>query len=111
LACQSTGESSARTLQLVIAPAFVDEGDEQQAVNRMDLWRSGEQVVWIMPQEVKVALLQTASTSPGPACSFRHRADEEGICRHAWLWAMVDRWVPAPGITDAPTDIDRTSMP
>ena len=27
-------------------------------VNQMDLWRSGEQFIWIMPQEAKMALLK-----------------------------------------------------
>jgi hypothetical protein len=46
------------TLYLVIPPAFSDEGEHDQVVNQMDLWRSGEQFVWIMPEEAKLALLQ-----------------------------------------------------
>jgi len=46
------------TLYLVIPPAFSDEGEHEQVVNQMDLWRSGEQFVWIMPQEAKLALLE-----------------------------------------------------
>ena len=48
------------TLYLVIPPAFSDEGEHEHepVVNQMDLWRSGEQFVWIMPQEAKLALLQ-----------------------------------------------------
>ena len=46
------------TLYLVIPPAFSDEGEHEGVVNQMDLWRSGEQFVWIMPQEAKLALLQ-----------------------------------------------------
>jgi len=48
------------TLYLVIPPAFSDEGEHEHepVVNQMDLWRSGEQFVWIMPQEAKLALLE-----------------------------------------------------
>jgi hypothetical protein len=46
------------TLYLVIPPAFSDQGEHESAVNQMDLWRSGEQFVWIMPQEAKLALLE-----------------------------------------------------
>ena len=46
------------TLYLVIPPAFSDEGEHEPVVNQMDLWRSGEQFVWIMPQEAKLALLE-----------------------------------------------------
>ena len=46
------------TLYLVIPPAFSDEEEHEQVVNQMDLWRSGEQFVWIMPQEAKMALLK-----------------------------------------------------
>jgi len=46
------------TLYLVIPPAFSDEGEHERVVNQMDLWRSGEQFVWIMPQEAKLALLE-----------------------------------------------------
>ena len=46
------------TLYLVIPPAFSDEGEHEQVVNQIDLWRSGEQFVWIMPQEAKLALLE-----------------------------------------------------
>ena len=48
------------TLYLVIPPAFSDQGEHEHepVVNQMDLWRSGEQFVWIMPQEAKLALLE-----------------------------------------------------
>ena len=46
------------TLYLVIPPAFSDEEEHESVVNQMDLWRSGEQFVWIMPQEAKLALLK-----------------------------------------------------
>jgi hypothetical protein len=50
------------TLYLVIPPAFSDDGDDdgehEEVVNQMDLWRSGEQFVWIIPQEAKLALLK-----------------------------------------------------
>ena len=46
------------TLYLVIPPAFSDEDEHDPVVNQMDLWRSGEQFVWIMPQEAKLALLE-----------------------------------------------------
>jgi hypothetical protein len=46
------------TLYLVIPPAFSDKGEHESVVNQMDLWRSGEQFVWIMPEEAKLTLLQ-----------------------------------------------------
>jgi hypothetical protein len=46
------------TLYLVIPPAYCDDGEHERVVNQMDLWRSGDQFVWIMPQDAKVALLQ-----------------------------------------------------
>ena len=61
------------TLYLVIPPAFSDEGEHEHepVVNQMDLWRSGEQFVWIMPQEAKLALLQMRE-------QYRdHRAEED----------------------------------
>jgi hypothetical protein len=46
------------TLYLVIPPA-ADEGETPDAVvDQMDLWRSGDQFVWIMPQDAKLALLR-----------------------------------------------------
>jgi hypothetical protein len=61
------------TLYLVIPPAFSDEGEHEHepVVNQMDLWRSGEQFVWIMPQEAKLVLLQMRE-------QYRdHRAEED----------------------------------
>jgi hypothetical protein len=46
------------TLYFVIPPAASDGGDAGGVVNQMDLWRSGEQFVWIMSQDAKVALLE-----------------------------------------------------
>ena len=46
------------TLYLVIPPAYSDDGEPERVVNQMDLWRSGDQFVWIMPQDAKVALVQ-----------------------------------------------------
>jgi len=45
-------------LRLDIPPAYSDDGEHEGVVNQMDLWRSGDQFVWIMPQDAKVALLQ-----------------------------------------------------
>ncbi|MFN8025017.1 MAG: nitrile hydratase [Acidimicrobiia bacterium] len=45
------------TLYFVIPPAAADGGEAAGVVNQMDLWRSGDQFVWIMPQDAKVALL------------------------------------------------------
>lgn len=44
------------TLYLIIPPATTDGGTDA-VVNQMDLWRSGEQFVWVMSQDAKVALL------------------------------------------------------
>jgi hypothetical protein len=46
------------TLYLVIPPAAADGQAADAVVNQMDLWRSGDQFVWILPQDAKVALLQ-----------------------------------------------------
>jgi hypothetical protein len=46
------------TLYLVIPPAAGQGETADAVVNQMDLWRSGDQFVWIMPQDAKVALLQ-----------------------------------------------------
>jgi len=60
------------TLYLVIPPAFSDEGEHESVVNQMDLWRSGEQFVWIMSQEAKLALLKMRE-------QYRdHRAGDDG---------------------------------
>ena len=59
------------TLYLVIPPAYSDDGEHEDVVNQMDLWRSGDQFVWIMPQDAKVALLQMRE-------QYRNRVAEEG---------------------------------
>lgn len=46
------------TLYLVIPPASSDGGGSGGIVNQMDLWRSGDELIWLMPQEAKVALLE-----------------------------------------------------
>lgn len=45
------------TLYFVIPPAAAAGGEAAGVVNQMDLWRSGDQFVWVMPQDAKVALL------------------------------------------------------
>ncbi|WP_395728683.1 nitrile hydratase [Nakamurella sp.] len=45
------------TLYLVIPPV-ADSAPPDEVVNQMDLWRSGDQFVWIMSQDAKLALLQ-----------------------------------------------------
>jgi hypothetical protein len=55
------------TLYLVIPPAFSADEHGEDVVNQMDLWRSGEQFVWIMPQEAKVALLRMREQYRGRA--------------------------------------------
>ena len=44
------------TLYLVIPPVASEAG-ATGVVNQMDLWRSGDQFVWIMSQDAKLALL------------------------------------------------------
>ena len=46
------------TLYFVIPPAEHDGGDPDHVVDQMDLWGSGDQFVWILPQDQKVALLE-----------------------------------------------------
>ena len=45
------------TLYLIIPPASSDGGTDS-VVNQMDLWRSGDQFVWVMSQDAKLALLK-----------------------------------------------------
>jgi hypothetical protein len=45
------------TLYYVIPP-FNPSGDPNTVVNQMDLWRTADQFVWIMPEGAKVGLLQ-----------------------------------------------------
>ena len=59
------------TLYLVIPPAVPDGAEAEQVVDQMDLWRSGDQFVWIMPQEAKVGLLEMRE-------QYRGRADGAG---------------------------------
>ncbi|MFJ3926292.1 nitrile hydratase [Streptomyces sp. NPDC090022] len=46
------------TLYLVIPPVSSQEDGGENVVNQMDLWRSGDQFVWILPQDAKTALLE-----------------------------------------------------
>ena len=48
----------ADTLYFVIPPAADDGGATDHVVDQMDLWGSGDQFVWILPEHAKVALLQ-----------------------------------------------------
>jgi len=48
----------ADTLYFVIPPAADDVGATDHVVDQMDLWGSGDQFVWILPEHAKVALLQ-----------------------------------------------------
>jgi hypothetical protein len=45
------------TLYFVIPPAADDGGDPDHVVDQMDLWDSGDQFVWVLPQDQKVSLL------------------------------------------------------
>lgn len=57
------------TLYFVIPPPVVEGGEVDGAANQMDLWRSGDEFVWIMPQAAKVALLDMRE-------QFRHSREE-----------------------------------
>jgi hypothetical protein len=46
------------TLYFVIPPAVDDGGDADHVVDQIDLWGSGDQFVWILPQDQKLALLE-----------------------------------------------------
>lgn len=46
------------TLYLVNPPVSSDDAGGENVVNQMDLWRSGDQFVWILPQDAKTALLK-----------------------------------------------------
>jgi hypothetical protein len=46
------------TLYFVIPPSAGDGGGDGQVLNQMDLWGSGDQFIWIMPQDTKLALLE-----------------------------------------------------
>lgn len=45
------------TLYFVIPPFDGDGGHSDGVLNQMDLWSSGDQFVWVLPQDAKVALL------------------------------------------------------
>lgn len=45
------------TLYLIIPPVSSDGGTDS-VVNQMDLWGSGDQFVWVMSQDAKMALLK-----------------------------------------------------
>ncbi|MBI0294617.1 nitrile hydratase [Streptomyces sp. PRKS01-29] len=46
------------TLYYVVPPAKrPDEPDRREPVNLMDLWRSGDNFVWMMPERLKTELL------------------------------------------------------
>jgi hypothetical protein len=45
------------TMYFVIPPASPVHGNDHGVVDQMDLWRSGDQLVWIMPEDAKEALL------------------------------------------------------
>ncbi|MEU3278526.1 nitrile hydratase [Streptomyces antibioticus] len=59
------------TLYLVIPPVSCEEDGGENVVNQMDLWRSGEQFVWILPQDAKTALL-------GMREQYRNRGGGDG---------------------------------
>ncbi len=59
------------TLYLVIPPVAEVETASDEVVNQMDLWRSGDQFVWIMPQDAKLALLAMRE-------QYRAHTDETG---------------------------------
>jgi hypothetical protein len=59
------------TLYLVIPPAATEDEPADAVVNQMDLWGSGDQFVWLMPQDAKVALLQMRE-------QYRAHADTAG---------------------------------
>lgn len=45
------------TLYYVIPPAVGEGGDPEGIANQMDLWRSADEFVWVLPQHAKVGLL------------------------------------------------------
>lgn len=59
------------TLYLVIPPVSSDDAGGENVVNQMDLWRSGDQFVWILPQDAKTALLEMRE-------QYRNRGGGEG---------------------------------
>jgi hypothetical protein len=59
------------TLYLLIPPAASAVEESEAVVNQMDLWRSGEQFVWVMPQDAKMALLEMREQFRGGTDSTR----------------------------------------
>ncbi|WP_329107239.1 nitrile hydratase [Streptomyces sp. NBC_01439] len=59
------------TLYLVIPPVPSEENGGENVVNQMDLWRSGDQFVWILPQDAKTALLEMRE-------QYRNHGGEDG---------------------------------
>ena len=54
------------TLYLIIPPASSDGGTEG-VVNQLDLWGSGDEFVWVMSQDAKLALLRMREQYRGRA--------------------------------------------
>ncbi len=40
-----------------VIPPFAPDSDPNAIVNQMDLWRTADEFVWIMPERAKVGLL------------------------------------------------------
>ena len=59
------------TLYFVIPPAAGDGADPDRVVDQMDLWSSGDQFVWILPQDAKVDLLDLRE-------QYRHAHEGDG---------------------------------
>jgi hypothetical protein len=59
------------TLYFVIPPSAADGGDPDRVVDQMDLWSSGDQFVWILPQDAKVDLLDLRE-------QYRHAHEGDG---------------------------------
>lgn len=59
------------TLYFVIPPAAGDGGDPDRVVDQMDLWGSGDQFVWILPQDAKLDLLDLRE-------QYRHAHEGDG---------------------------------
>jgi len=59
------------TLYFVIPPAADDGGDPERVVDQMDLWCSGDQFVWVLPQDAKVDLLDLRE-------QYRHAHEGDG---------------------------------
>lgn len=46
------------TLYYMIPPLAAGDDDLKQPINQTDLWKSGELFLWILPEALKVTLLQ-----------------------------------------------------